>query len=114
MTDYHGTMQETRWILGHVIDHEIHHCGQNLCPGNRTPGSWKPTLQRLVRLLPGEREYLPQTGLRWRFVCYISHADRLAHPRHSWKGHRIFRVLEAKPAMYHTTRVRPAAGHVVR
>jgi (2Fe-2S) ferredoxin/uncharacterized damage-inducible protein DinB len=28
MTDYHGTMKEKRWILGHVIDHEIHHRGQ--------------------------------------------------------------------------------------
>jgi (2Fe-2S) ferredoxin/uncharacterized damage-inducible protein DinB len=28
MTDYHGAMKEKRWILGHVIDHEIHHRGQ--------------------------------------------------------------------------------------
>ena len=24
MADYHGTVKEKRWILGHVIDHEIH------------------------------------------------------------------------------------------
>jgi (2Fe-2S) ferredoxin/uncharacterized damage-inducible protein DinB len=28
MSDYHGQMKENRWILGHVIDHEIHHRGQ--------------------------------------------------------------------------------------
>ncbi len=28
MTDYHGTMKEKRWILGHVIDQEVHHRGQ--------------------------------------------------------------------------------------
>jgi (2Fe-2S) ferredoxin len=28
MSDYHGQMKENRWIMGHVIDHEIHHRGQ--------------------------------------------------------------------------------------